>query len=285
MLLCFGLRLSKFPGIGFQSLVSHEKGFRARLRLECISYRKAGLIRCYHHPHPPQAVPPLPEGEGSLMWRITSLVEGEGSLRTIPPHTLGKGTFLEDGFCDFAFGSAQNDRNGRHIVKSESIRTGETEHKGVWCYAHWLLIQSTLVVDALCIAWRCSANWYWCCSQKLLWLRALVVDWCHQHWFLIDSYDKYWAGADTFVPFVAAYFNELVSSSALTPTLCHSARRVYPELQNPLFQKSQGKPSPSREKVPEGRMRGKGEPTRNPFSLPQHPHSNHFDGKSWSLSL
>ena len=64
MLFCFGLRLSKFPGIGFQCLVSHEKGFRARLRLECISYRKADLLWCYHHPHPPQAVPPLPVGEG-----------------------------------------------------------------------------------------------------------------------------------------------------------------------------------------------------------------------------
>ena len=37
-------------------------------------------------PHPPSAtVPPLPEGEGY---------------------------FLDDGFCDFAFGSAQNDRVG-----------------------------------------------------------------------------------------------------------------------------------------------------------------------------
>ena len=61
------------------------------------------------------------------------------------------------------------------------------------------------------------------------------------------------------MPFIAAYFNELVSSSTLTPPSCHSARRVYPELQNPLFLKSEGKPSPSREKVPEGRMRGEKE--------------------------
>ena len=26
--------------------------------------RKADLIRCYHHPHPPQAVPPTPRGRG-----------------------------------------------------------------------------------------------------------------------------------------------------------------------------------------------------------------------------
>ena len=77
-------------------------------------------------------------------------LEGDGSLRTVPPHTLGKGTFWEDGFCDFAFGSAQNDRGGRHTAKSESIRTRETKHKGVWCYAHWLLMQNTLIVDAEC---------------------------------------------------------------------------------------------------------------------------------------
>ena len=48
-----------------------------------------------------------------------------------PPLPEAEGYFLDYGFCDFAFGSAQNDRNGRHIVKSESIRTGETRHKGV----------------------------------------------------------------------------------------------------------------------------------------------------------
>ena len=42
-------------------------------------------------PHPPSAtVPPLPEGEGYL---------------------------LDDGFCDFAFGSAQNDRVGSMLVR------------------------------------------------------------------------------------------------------------------------------------------------------------------------
>ena len=67
----------------------------------------------------------------------------------ITPHTQGEGTFWEDGFCDFAFGSAQNDRGGRHIAKIESIRTVETEHKGICCYAHWLLTQNTLVVDSV----------------------------------------------------------------------------------------------------------------------------------------
>ena len=227
MLLCFGLRLTKFPGKGFQWLVSHGKGFRARLKLECISYRKAGLIRCYHHPHPPQAVPPLPEGEGSLRWRITSLVEGEGSLRTIIPHTQGERNFWEDGFCDFAFGSAQNDRDGRHTAQSESLRIGETRNKGVWCYAHWLLMQNTLVVDALCIdvafigCWNCvrwllrfctlavdtlsidvdderidvnvAFNGCWHSVHWTLSLSALLINtecfawWCSAHWMLLLS--------------------------------------------------------------------------------------------------
>ena len=82
------------------------------------------------------------------------------------------------------------------------------------------------------------------------------------------------------MPFIAAYFNELVSSSTLTPPSCHSARRVCPELQNPLFLKSEGKSSPSREKVPEGRMRGI--LGINPKTLYSHgpPHSNHLAEKS-----
>ena len=47
---------------------------------------KGGEKGLFPDPHPPSAtVPPLPEGEGSL---------------------------LDDGFCDFAFGSAQNDMLG-----------------------------------------------------------------------------------------------------------------------------------------------------------------------------
>ena len=47
---------------------------------------RGGEKGLFHDPHPPSAtVPPLPEGEGSL---------------------------LDDGFCDFAYGSAQNDRVG-----------------------------------------------------------------------------------------------------------------------------------------------------------------------------
>ena len=67
-------------------------------------------------------------------------------MRTIIPHTQGEGTFWEDGFCDFALGSAQNDRGERHTAKSESLRAVETKHKGIWCYAHWLLILCALML-------------------------------------------------------------------------------------------------------------------------------------------
>jgi hypothetical protein len=38
-------------------------------------------------------------------------------LWTVPPLPEGKGYFLDDGFCDFAFGSAQNDRVGGMLVR------------------------------------------------------------------------------------------------------------------------------------------------------------------------
>ena len=59
----------------------------------------------FQGPHPPSAtVPPLPEGEGY---------------------------FLDDGFCYFAFGSAQNDSVVWGAGKSISFRTKETNQKEV----------------------------------------------------------------------------------------------------------------------------------------------------------
>ena len=43
----------------------------------------------------------------------------------------GEGYFLDDGFCDFAFGSAQNDRVVCGAAKSQSFRTSETNQKEV----------------------------------------------------------------------------------------------------------------------------------------------------------
>ena len=39
----------------------------------------------------------------------------------------------------------------RNTAQSESLRAGETEHKEVWGYAHWLLMQCTLDADTACI--------------------------------------------------------------------------------------------------------------------------------------
>ena len=54
----------------------------------------------------------------------------------------------------------------RNTAQSESLRAGETKHKGDWCYAHWILTLCVLMLmlsalmlmlcsldaDALCIA-------------------------------------------------------------------------------------------------------------------------------------
>ena len=41
----------------------------------------------------------------------------------------GEGNLLEHGFCDFAFGFAQNDRGGKYTAKSESSRNRETNNR------------------------------------------------------------------------------------------------------------------------------------------------------------
>ena len=48
---------------------------------------------------------------------------------TVSPLPEGEGNLLDDGFCDFAFGFAQNDRGGRYTAKSESSRNRETNHR------------------------------------------------------------------------------------------------------------------------------------------------------------
>ena len=66
-----------------------------------------------------------------LAWSIESL--GKGLLSglhpqsvTVPPLPEGEGNLLENGFCDFAFGFAQNDRGGKYTAKSESSGNRET---------------------------------------------------------------------------------------------------------------------------------------------------------------
>ena len=46
---------------------------------------------------------------------------------TIPHLPDEEGYLLDHGFCDFAFGSAQNDRGGKYTAKSESSRNRETK--------------------------------------------------------------------------------------------------------------------------------------------------------------
>ena len=68
---------------------------------------------------------------------------------TFPSLPEGEGNLLDDGFCDFAFGSAQNDRGGKYTAKSESSRNRETNHtnqKGNWCYVYGFLIDDGYIV-------------------------------------------------------------------------------------------------------------------------------------------
>ena len=72
------------------------------------------------------------------------------------------------------------------------------------------------------------------------------------------------------MPFIAAYFNELVSSSTLTPPSCHSARRVWPKLQNPLFQKAKENLLPLGRRCPKGGWGGRKKYFRDtPWSFPK----------------
>ena len=88
-----------------------------------------------------------------------------------PPLQEGEGYFLDNGFCDFAFGYAQNDRGERHTAQSESFRAGETKHKEIWCYAHWVLTLCLFLKDALHIDFDSVRNS--CCD--------------YVHWLLIDA--------------------------------------------------------------------------------------------------
>ena len=68
-----------------------------------------------------------------LAWSIESL--GKGLLSglhplsvTVPHFPDDEGNLMDDGFCDFAFSSAQNDSGGKYTAKSENFRNRETNH-------------------------------------------------------------------------------------------------------------------------------------------------------------
>ena len=71
---------------------------------------------------------PSPLGEGARVmadegWCKVLFTGPLPPSATVPPLPEGKGYFLDDGFCYFAFGFAQNDRVVRGAAKSQSFWT------------------------------------------------------------------------------------------------------------------------------------------------------------------
>ena len=64
-------------------------------------------------------------------WRKEFLSDPHPPSATVPPLPEGEGYFLDDGYCDFAFDSAQNDRVVWGAVKSKSFWNRETNRKEV----------------------------------------------------------------------------------------------------------------------------------------------------------
>ena len=73
----------------------------------------------------------------------------EPTSATVATLFEGEGNLMNDGFCDFAFGSAQNDRGGKYTAEIENFRNRETNHienlnitnqKGIWCYVYRILM-------------------------------------------------------------------------------------------------------------------------------------------------
>ena len=52
----------------------------------------------------------------------------EPTSATVATLFEGEGNLMNDGFCDFAFGSAQNDRGGKYTAEIENFRNRETNH-------------------------------------------------------------------------------------------------------------------------------------------------------------
>ena len=60
------------------------------------------------------------------------------SQSVLPPLSGGEGYLLDDGFCDFAFGSAQNDRGGGILrrVKVFGLEKPTKRESGPMCIGH-----------------------------------------------------------------------------------------------------------------------------------------------------
>ena len=63
-----------------------------------------------------------------------------------------------NGFCDFTFGSAQNDKGGGKYWESESIHLWVTDLKGVIFFVYEILID-VLFIDFGLMFWVLIFNW------------------------------------------------------------------------------------------------------------------------------
>ena len=96
--------------------------------LSCHSARKACLeLQNPHFKKRKKLLPGVrfPSGRLRVLSKVLFLGTHPQSA-TILPLPEGEGNLLDDGFCDFAFGFAQNDRGGKYTAKSESSGNRET---------------------------------------------------------------------------------------------------------------------------------------------------------------
>ena len=168
---------------------------------------------------------------------------------------------------------------------------------GCWRGVHWALTLCALLINTECFDCWCSVRWLLILLGLMLMLFAMAaVTTSIGCWlmpptliFLCGSYAEYWTRVDLIMPFISAYFNELVSSSTLTPPSCHSARRVYPELQNPLFPKAKQNLFPRGRRYPKGGWGGRKRHFKDtPWSFPKpfpSPSTSSFKLLYWDIMI
>ena len=81
-------------------------------------------------------------------WRKEFLSGPHPPSATVPPLPEGEGYSLDDGFCDFAFGSAQNDRVGGILRRVKVFGLGKPTKResGALCIGYGLML-FRLVLD------------------------------------------------------------------------------------------------------------------------------------------
>ena len=116
----------------------------------------------------------------------------------------------------------------RHTAKDESFQIKESNQKEIYCYVHWFR------TNAICIGIG-------------LMLYESALDGSQVNFFLRDSFLWERTNAVHFVLFVVAKFNELVSSSNLSPHLHVILQARLARSCRIHCSKSRGKSSPSGE--------------------------------------